>query len=337
MLGACLAVALGGVAGAGAPEPVELRASAFPAHSGLRLVVAAERPYVLDVDSGAITPIRGLPQTRDGLSVVPVSARAAVLVAWGDRTVNKRLYVVHDGRAAASPLGRGREVVPDADGSGIWVTRVASPGRCLLQRIGLDGHRAAARAIPCSWIIARGGDLGLVVHRTRIVDPRTGRTVVAARQGVLAVAGDRMLVAGGPRYAPGYRFTLENVPAGTRQTLRWPSIVGALDDALPDPQGRSIAIAFADPAWHQSGSQVQDIWVLDTRTGALSQAPGMPSYVSLKGTSMAWAGDGRLVLFGETDGRGFVIAWRPGQRALPLEFVQRPPRTGGSDTFAPLG
>jgi hypothetical protein len=62
----------------------------------------------------------------------------------------------------------------------------------------------------------------------------------------------------------------------------------------------------------------------------------MPAFVALKFTSMAWTGDGRLVLLGERDGKGFVGVWRPGRRRLALKSVHLPERAG-SDAFAPVG
>jgi hypothetical protein len=208
--------------------------------------------------------------------------------------------------------------------------------RCALLRIGVDGRRSAARAIPCSWIIAPAGTLGLVVHRTRLIDPRTLRKVVATRQGVLAVAGRRVLLAGGVLHTPGYRFTLLDSATGDRHRFAWPSMLADLDSPGVDPRGRYIAMAFADPSYQLSGYQVLDVWVLDTETAELTHLPGTPAYVSLKGTSIAWTHDGRLVLLGEVDGRAFVGVWRPGEKRISLKSVRLPSREGATDAFAPL-
>ena len=169
-----------------------------------------------------------------------------------------------------------------------------------------------------------------------MIDPLTGRKVLAERQGIVGVAGDRVLVAGGPGYAAGYRFTLVDASTGSRRQFAWPSIVGSVSAPAIDPRGRYIALEFGDPSWDQTGWQVLDVWVLDTMTAKLTHLPSMPAYVSLKATSMQWTHDGRLVLLAENDGRDYVAAWRPGQRTLPIKRINLPHRTGGSNSFAPL-
>jgi hypothetical protein len=98
-----------------------------------------------------------------------------------------------------------------------------------------------------------------------------------------------------------------------------------------------VALAFADPAWGGEGKQVFDVWLLDTETARMTHLPGMPAVVSLKRTSMAWTDDGRLVLLAESDGRDVVAVWRPGHRRLAVKDVRLPQRSGGSDSFAPIG
>ena len=182
VLGAALLLVLAGTATA--REPIPLRGSPLKGETGLRLLVSDSPPFVLDVDTGSVTPLRGLQAGAGvGFSVVPVAASAAVVVAWEKPFERKRMYIARSDRTMATPLGRARDVVPAANGSGVWVTRVVSRGRCVLQRIGLDGRRTKAREIPCDWIIAAGGSLGLLAGRSRIVDPHTARTVLGVAPG----------------------------------------------------------------------------------------------------------------------------------------------------------
>jgi len=136
---------------------------------------------------------------------------------------------------------------------------------------------------------------------------------------------------------PGAQFTLLDAATHARQRLPWPSILWGRDAPAVDPRGRFIALAFADPAWKGGPEQALDVWLLDTETGRLTQLPGMPAFVSLKRTSMAWTHDGRLVLLAEDrSGRDIVAVWRPGQRRLALKTVRLPERSdSGSDSFAP--
>lgn len=333
MRGSMLMVAALGALGAG--EPGEWHGRHLGSQTGLRLVVADEPPFVLDVDGGSVTRLRGVGNT---LYVVSASDGGVVMAAEpGTPATNLRLWAVLGPGAAPTPIGDGRDVVPAAGRAGVWVTRIVRPRHCVLLRIGLDGRRSAARAIPCSWVIAPAANLGLVVHRTRIIDPRTGRKVFGSRGGVLAVAGRRVLVGAGIRYRKGFRFNVLDTAGGAGHGFRWPSILADLDTPQVDPRGRYIALPFADPSYHLTGNQVLDVWVLDTVTGRLTHLPSTPAYVSLKRTSIAWTHDGRLVLLGEEDGRAFVGAWRPGERTIALKSVRFPERKGSSDAFAPLG
>ena len=330
-----------------ARDPVTLRGNPLPGTTGLHLVVADGRPFVLDVDTGSVTRLVGVDAANGGPVVVVtgVSARAAVVVAdplvsgsSGPRYArNAHLYAVRSGQATVSYLGLGSiDVAPETRGQGVWTTRVMSPSHCQLRWIGLGGRASAQRAIPCTSTVSPAGALGLVVNRTRIIDPRTGRTVLRTGQGVLAVAGRRILLAG-PGYAdaPGYRFTLMDTATHAERRFGWPSAIGGLDEPAVDPRGRYIAIGFGDPAYQQGSEQVLDVWILDTRTGALTHLPGMPAYVHLKATSMEWTHDGRLVLLGRDDERTFVAVWRPGQQRLGVKTAQLPTSgNSGSDSFA---
>jgi len=328
----------------GSRQPVALKGTPLGPTTGLRLLVADVKPFVLDVDTGVETPVSGIDLPHGGVvSVVGTPGRAAFLIAdpmlagTGQRYArNWSVYAVPGGSTAASPIGAGRyDAVPQTSGPGIWVRQYVSRSHCRLQRIGLDGQVSFQNAIPCNWTFTPGGSLGLVANRSRIVDPRTGRTVTLTVDGVLAAAGRRLLTARPYRTTIlGTRLHLLDAATGAQRPVRWPSIVNQLDEPAVDPTGRWIAIGFGDPSWKFGPEQVLDVWVLDSRTGALTHVPGMPAFVHLKFTSMDWTADGRLVLLGEDDERGFVAVWRPGQPQLAIRNVQLPQRTGGSDAFA---
>jgi hypothetical protein len=332
----------------GARQPTTLRGTPLGPATGLRLLVADTKPFVLDVDTGTETPVTGMALPNGGVvTVTGAAGQTAFLIAdpmlpgtAGQRYARDwSIYAVPRGATTASLVGTGSyDATPEANGLGIWVRQIVSRSHCRLERIGLEGQVSARHAIPCNWTLAPAGSLGLVANRTRVIDPRTGRTVLRTRAGVLAAAGKRLLTAG-PGYAnaPGFKLRLLDVATGSQRPVRWPSIVGQLDEPAVDPQGRYVAIGFGDPAWEGGGEQVLDVWVLDMQTGTLTHVPGMPAFVHLKFTSMEWTGDGRLVLLGQDDERGFVAVWRPGQARLAIKPVQLPQRTGGSDAFAILG
>lgn len=313
-------------------EPVPLRGVPLRGETGLRLLVADNPPFVLDVDTGSVTPLPGVPAMNRGvLWVVGVAGRAAVVVAQS--APDAKLYAVRGRGPLVSYLGTGRDVTPASDGRAVWITSFVSRSHCALRQVGLDGREIRApRAFPCrSTSDPPGGSLGLVVRRTLVLDPLTGRTVLKTRWGVLVAAGEHLLLAG-----PGKRFTLMNAATRAQRRLPWPSILTGIDQPAVDPRGRLVALAFADPAWKGGGKQALDVWLLDTQTGELTQLPGMPAFVSLKRTSMAWTHDGRLVLLGESSGKDIVAVWRPGQRRVAVKTVHLPERTSGSDSVAAL-
>jgi hypothetical protein len=289
-LAALIAVLALGAAG-GDPGPLR---GAPAGKTGLRLLVADEPPFVFDVDAGTATRVRGIPRLDVGVSsVVGVGGRAGVVVA--DSFGEARLYAVRGGAARATPLGRGRDVVPASDGGSVWVKSQTGRTRCTLRRVGLDGRMLnAARSFPCASTVYDGGDAGLVVSRTRVIDPATGRTLLRTRWGIVAVAGRTLVLKG-----PDKQFTL--LDAGTRaeRRLPWPSILTWIDEPAADPRRRYVALAFANPAWEGGPQQALDVWLLDAKTGGLTQLPSMPALVDLKRTSMEWTDDGRLVLLGE--------------------------------------
>ena len=153
-----------------------------------------------------------------------------------------------------------------------------------------------------------------------------------------AIAGHLALTVGRPRHP----LTLTDLATGARRALRWPSPIGGpqsgADQAALAPGGTLIALSFSDPAYHLTGTQVTDVWLLDPSTGRWQHLPGMPADVALKFTSMSWTSDGRLVMLAQTPTSGpashVVIAiWRPGQESLAVRTVHIPARDSGSDSF----
>ncbi len=310
-------------------ELVPLAGVPFRAASHLHLLVASNPPFVLDVDTGRIDPVRVPAVMRRGaLSVTPIAGDAGVIVAGYPKA---QIYVLRARRARPTFLGIGRYAVPSGDGRSVWIKSVGSSA-CLLRQVGLDGHQIGqAQPFACNSTIQFGGSLGLVVDRTRVVDPLTGQTLLTTRYGVLAAAGKRLVLAG-----PEREFTLLDTATGTERTLPSPSIIYDHDEPSADYQGRHVALAFGDPAWRQGSRQALDVWSLDTQTGELTHVPGMPAFVDLKFTSMEWTRDGRLVFLAENDRKGLVAIWKPGAARLEVKPVRLPERTSGSDSFALL-
>jgi hypothetical protein len=331
---AMLALAAGG----SAPGPEPLRGLPLLGTTSLRLLVASNPPYVLDVDSGRLTTIGGLPRSRPAVLWVRPAGGDALAVREHQSLAAQEIYVVRDGTAAAKLLGTGGGVAPSADGRSVWISADAGAGRCKLRAVSIAGRqRRAGRPFPCGSLDP-GGSLGLIVHRRardELVDPQSGRMLLHAPR-ILAVAGERVLT---QDRAKG--MTLIDTTTGTRVRLPWPSSIGGeasqggTDEAVVDPGGKLIALGFSDPAYQSSGTQVTDLWLLDTETGSFRHLPDMPAIVSLKSTSWAWTSDGRLVLLAESEGATVVGVWKPGDQRIAVKRVQLPERNSGSDSFVP--
>jgi hypothetical protein len=189
-----------------------------------------------------VTPLGRFRRIERGtLSVVGVGGRGAVVVAqaiWH----HADLYAVRGRGAHVSALGTGAAVVAAADGRSVWV-KSFGPSLCTLRRVGLDGRvLLPPRASRCASTIYSAARLGLVVNRTRVIDPRTGHTVRRTRWGIVAAAERTLVLAG-----PGDLFTVVRAD-GTERRLRRPRIVVGLDAPAVDPRGRFVALAFGDPA-----------------------------------------------------------------------------------------
>jgi hypothetical protein len=295
-------------------NPGRLGGAPLKGRSGLRLLVAGAPPYVLDVDSGQVTRVGGLRLRRfPVVGVQGVGRDAALWVDPGD------VYVVGHGSLRARRIGAGREVAADRGGRAVWLIE-GSGSDCALAEVSLTGRTLGRpRPVSCAARLLAGGALvdGPSVRALPGVAPRR----IAAPW---AVAGPYVLGSKRP-------LTLTDLRTGESRTFAWPSAIRFPDEAAAAPDGRHIALDFADPAYHSTGTQVMDAWLLDTRTGRLTQLPGMPAIVHLKFTSFAWAPDGRLVLLSQD--AGLVAVWRPGDARLAVRRVQLPRPSGGTDAF----
>lgn len=323
-----------GVSGAASlAPPTPLRGVPLTGTTGLRLLVASNPPFLLDVDTGRITKVGGL--NVRGKPVLSVRAVGRDAVVWLDRhaPANKvpaaEIYVVRRGAARATRLATGWEVAPAADGRAVWLKSYTRQRRCVLREIGLDGReRRGPRGVPCSTRLVDAGGAALLVQGRSVIDPRTGRTLLRTG-GVWAMSGQFALTSAGSRRP----LTLSDPRSGARWQLPWPSQIDGRDEAAVQPNGGLIALAFSDPAYEGSGTQVSDVWLLDPTTRSFQHLPDMPAAVSLKFTSMSWTSDGRLVILAETARRHVVAVWRPGQERIGARRVRLPVRNSGSDSF----
>jgi hypothetical protein len=314
----------------------------------LRLLVSADPPFVLNVDTGTFRPVTGLNAKGNPTLTVLAVGRDAVL--WLDRRTRSggipraEIYLVRHGTTKATRIATGWGVAPANGGKAIWLLNFEDAHHCTLSQVGLDGRALQrARSVRCSTQLLDTSSGAVLVRGRQVVDPATGRTLLSTRS-LWAIAAGHALTStltstcpGPSCLGPGPPLTLTDLRTGTRWRLPWPSRIRFTDQAVVRPHGRLIALDFADPAYEGGGTQVTDVWLLDPATRHFRHVPDMPAPVHLKFTSMAWTSDGRLVMLAQTGGpsgdRNLVAVWKPGQRQIALRPVRLPARNSGSDTF----
>jgi len=331
-----------------APSPALAGAAARPGQldgvrltgaTGLVLLVSADPPYLLDVDTGRVTPVKGLSVHGPG-PVLSVLAAGRDAVVWIDRrppasdVPDDDIYVVRHGDAIATRIAAGSDVQPSAGGRSVWVKSFIDAHHCAVREIDLAGrHLRGPRPVPCSAALIDPGAGALLVEGRSVIDLASGR-VLLRTSSLQAIAGTLALTAGEPMHP----LSLTDLRAGTRRAVRWPSQIGGPDEAAVDPGAGLIALSFSDPSYRGTGIQVTDVWLLDPGTGRWQHLPGAPADVALKFTSMSWTSDGRLVMLAQTPTSGpashdVIAVWRPGQTSLAIRSVHIPARDSGSDSF----
>jgi hypothetical protein len=314
------------------PRPRYLEGRPLAGPTGLALLVASDPPQVVDVDRGTRRRVGGLPAGREPYAVSPPGGGAIV-------AADRQVFVLRRGTWRATPVGRGTYGVASLDGRGVWLPEDGA--RCGLREVGLDGRtRRGPWRLPCSSGLVAETRLGLLAwtaptgdgDQGALLDPGDGR-VVARYPEIHGVAGDQVLW-GGPEADAG-PFTLTDRRTGASHRVARPTPYGEADVGLPSPDGRLLAVEFADPSWSRVHGQVSDIWLLDVRARRWRRLPGMPLITALKAMDMAWTGDGRLLLAGDFDRFGEALAvWRPGQDRLAVRRLALPDYAG-SDSFVP--
>ena len=176
LVGAGLVDALIAVGASETGQPVPLAGLPLSGTSHLHLLVADNPPFVVDVDSGRVTPLRAPVAMRHGvLWVTAAAGDAGVIVAGHPKG---QIYGVGARGARLIFLGRGSAVVPSSVRRSVWIKSKAGSA-CRLRQVALEGHQIGqASSLACSATIESAGSLGLVYSRVRVVDPLTGRTLL---------------------------------------------------------------------------------------------------------------------------------------------------------------
>jgi hypothetical protein len=310
----------------------------------LRLIVGTTPPVVLAVDAGTTATVPGVvpgPYTQLGQprvgQVFAADGGAYMTVVHGNASSG---YLIR-GDGTAQPAAGGRDAIPARNGAAVWLL-TRSDGRCTLRLVPSTGSPVPA---PCGQLLV-DSPAGLVIQGSTywmLVNPSTGRLLKRIRVRVSGAAwpisGSFVLENTSPDlYAPG-KLRLIDVNTGASRRLRWPSILPSVQRIAVQPNGPLVAVGFVSVAY-PGPQQANDVWLLNTTTGAFTHLPGFPAQESIKFSGMAWTTDGRLVVVDETNTTPAVRAvlgiWTPGQTTLPLRSVPPLANTGGYYSFVPV-
>lgn len=352
--------------GGGAPRPAPLASAASPTPlSGPPLAGATHLTLVVSENGGAVSLVdvdhhraRTLPglgfARAHGPQVSLAAYRAGVLATvtgwscemWVSCAPGQASYPDRQSQFLISAAGAVRRIssfalsrhqytTPAFHSTATWVSTWPHRGPCALALA--PGAHPGVR-VPCGAI---GPDTagGLWIDNgglQMLVDPRTGAVLEREHSRDVRIplpGGFALESAAGGGVTP---LTLVNLATGTRRQLGWPSSLTYGYQVYPAPQGRLVALEFADP-FHpvagQSVNQAADVWVLDTATATLTHIPGFPALELLKQSGLAWTPQGELVLAARGGGRTLVAVWKPGQATLPLRAV---PQLHGYAQFVAL-
>jgi hypothetical protein len=312
--------------------------------SGLRLLVASNQaPVVVDVDTGAIRAVTGLP-VGDGRSVhLEAVGEDAVVVSrrdcrGGGCAADSVAYLVRHGSTVATRLGAATDVEASADGQGVWLLTRQDATRCILGQVGLDGRpRRPPRPAPCDAVLIDELPAGLLVYGTRPGDGSGPYSALVAADGAFrrlprvvdGVAARDLVLSTVER---GRLIDLTDLRGGASHRLSWPSTledhVMGLIEGHPDGQVASVAFYPA----HSGPEQTLDVWLLDIASRGWRRLPDMPLRLGPSKPQLRWTADGRLVLLADLAGEpsAVVAVWRPGQSRIAARRVQLPdPDRGG--------
>jgi hypothetical protein len=303
--------------------------------TGLRLLVSDDPPFLLNLDTGTMTPVTGL--NTLGNPALDVRSVGRDAVVWVDRHTGKvpraEIYLVRHGTTRATRIATGWEIASAASGHALWILSYRDAHHCALSEIGLDRRSLRSpRPVACSTRLIDSGSGPVLLQGGAVIDPASGHTLLHGAS-LWVIAHQRALTSN----HSGAPLTLSDLRTGIRRRLPWPSRFAFTDQAVVQPRGGLVALDFATPAYDATGTQVTDVWLFDPTTGGFQHLPDMPAAVDLKFTSMAWTADGRLAILaglsGGAAGRNLVAIWKPGQKQLAIRALQLPARTNGSDTF----
>jgi hypothetical protein len=306
--------------------------------TGLRLLVADDpTPVVLDVDTGAIQPVTGMPTDDDRSTHVESVGQDAVVVSrrdcqGGDCNADSVVYLVRHGSTVATRLVAALDVEASSDGRSVWLLSRQDATRCSLGQVGLDGQpRRPTRPMPCGVALMKELPAGLLVYGGASSNRGQPYSALVTADGTMrrlggvvdGVAGGNLVLSTVER---GKLIALTDLRSGVSHRLPWPSKLDAHVMGLTEghPDGRRAIVAFY-PA-RSGAEQTLDVWLLDVTSRRWRQLPDMPLRLAASKPQLRWTADGRLLLLAglADDPASLLAVWRPGEPRISVRQVKLP-------------
>lgn len=278
-----------------------------PLGPGSRFLVATSPVTVVDGHGATVTTLTG--QRVNGLVQVRRGKEDPYVGVYSnDRRID--VYAVHGQQLVF--LGAGGSFALDPDG-GVWIQSLAAS--CAVRHWNAQGRPMQTVRVGCGESLKAATRAGLIVHdearKTDAVLDREKGHVLLRRPSIVGATATRIVGLG----ADGLELFDRSgklVGAAALPNTKW----GTDDLALVSPDGTSMLFRFGDPAC-PGPAQCLDLWLLNLQGLRWTHFPLMPTYASLKATSVDWLPDGRVVLAGVFDGvGGAALVWSPPARTV---------------------
>ncbi|MGI8698896.1 MAG: TolB family protein, partial [Mycobacteriales bacterium] len=276
----------------------------------LRLLAGGGALTVVDAESGARSPVKGvpLPPGRAFTQLLPVAGGTVVVVRddqSGGEIGPGWVYLLRPGRAPVE-LVRADEVFLGARPGRLWgFVYPRQPGaKATLVEVTTGGRLLSRRPVPQSWQPLADTGSGLLVAAYReegpgeltVVDPMSLRVLRSLAQVTyVAAATPRMaawVICGGATCD----LVVGHLRAGPRRTFRLDANDG-IGRAVFSPDERRLAIAHFGLHGGERPGTPGFVELLDLETGQHTRVPGVGT-PEKQAADLSWSPDGRWLAIG---------------------------------------
>lgn len=279
-----------------------LEPPSIPLGPGNRFLVATSPVSVVDGFGSTVSTLTG--QRSGGLVQVRRGKEVPYVGVYSD---DGRIDVYAVQGQELVMFGAGGSFAVDPDGS-VWIQSLGES--CAVQHWNGQGRLLQTVRVACGESLKAATAAGLIVHdeasKSDAVLDRENGHVLLRRPSLVGATSTRIVGRG----ADGLELFDQSgklVGAVALPNTEW----GTDDLALVSPDAKSMLFRFGNPAC-PGPAQCLDLWLLNLQDLRWTHFPLMPTYASLKATSVDWLPDGRVVLAGAFDGiGGAALVWSP--------------------------